>query len=307
MKSAICTLFEGNYHYGLGALANSLYHYGFRGTIWVGYRGSPPPWASPLVERNGFHEYSFSEGCSLIFVSLATSSHLTNYKPDFMLKVWRELCSDADALFYFDPDIVIKCRWSYYEEWVSRGVALCEDVNSPLLKNHPLRMAWREFYESHSFYLSSDIERYVNGGFIGVKKTNKDFLRSWLKVQKVMAPAIGGLNNTNIEDRTFLFNKTDQDALNIALMNTQLPTSLIGKEGMDFIFGGFTMSHAIGGGKPWVKRYWSDALLKRKSPRLSDNEYWKHTQYPIELYSRIALLGKRLDLGVGKLLSRVMS
>lgn len=307
MKASVCTLFEGDYHYGLGALVNSLYQNGYRGSVWVGYRGALPPWARPLNKKKGYKEYTFFENCSIRFVLVETDNHFTNYKPDFMLQLWNELCPDKDMLFYFDPDIVVKCRWSYYEEWAKYGVALCEDVNSPLPKSHPLRMAWREFYKSYNFILDSDVETYVNGGFIGVEKINKGFLHDWMKIQELMAPEVGGLRNTDVKDRTFLFNKTDQDALNIALMSTNLSSSLVGKEGMDFAQGGFTMSHAIGRGKPWKKKYWFDAIFRRKFPRLSDSEYWKYTQYPIKIYSCLELMIKYFDLNFAKLASRFIA
>jgi hypothetical protein len=315
MKSAICTLFEGDYHYGVGALTNSLYHHGFRGEIWVGYRGDLPPWAKNIKSKGRYEQYQVAEDCYLNFLKLKTNYHLTNYKPNFMLDLLSFFCSSSEAIFYFDPDIVIKCRWSFYEDWISHGVALCEDINSPVLKNHPFRMTWRKIFEPLGFDLDSNlaIETYVNGGFIGLKISDVDFLKRWLKIQDIMSPFIGGLekakvgadNKNLISDPTFAFNSTDQDALNITLMSYEEPTTIIGKEGMDFRHGGLTMSHAIGDNKPW-KRNMTLMSLKGKAPRLADKEYWKYTQSPIKLYSNLELNIQKIDFIFGKLLSRIL-
>ena len=42
MKTAMCPLFE-DYYCGASILAASLYQQGFRGDIWIGYRGTSPP------------------------------------------------------------------------------------------------------------------------------------------------------------------------------------------------------------------------------------------------------------------------
>src|SRR5690348_11876699 len=111
MSAIVCTLFEGAYHYGVGALANSLYAAGYRGSMWVGYRGALPPWARGAGQGRGCWEVP------------------------------------VDALFYFDPDITNRGPWRFYEEWVSHGVALCEDVYPVFPADHPWRAAWREFAE----------------------------------------------------------------------------------------------------------------------------------------------------------------
>ena len=123
MKVEACTLFEGDFHCGVAALANSLYFHGYRGTIWVGYRGDLPPWANLGAPEQG-GRYTAASDLTLAFVPLTTPLHFTHYKPDWMLSVFRELSPGCEALAYFDPDIVVKCRWSFYEDWLSRGLAL---------------------------------------------------------------------------------------------------------------------------------------------------------------------------------------
>ena len=149
MNSAVCTLFEGNYHYGVGALANSLYAQGFRGTIYAGYRGPLPPWVNGSKTTDGCTDFSPVEGLVLRFIPLSTKAHLTNFKPDFMLSLWQKQCPQAESIFYFDPDIVVICSWPFFERWVQAGVALCADINPSMPKNHPLRHAWNQFYQPH--------------------------------------------------------------------------------------------------------------------------------------------------------------
>jgi hypothetical protein len=75
---------------------------------------------------------------------------------------------------------------------------------------------------------------------------------------------------------------------------------------MDFIYGGFTMSHAVGAPKPWQKQVISQVLLKGKSPSIADKLYWQHAQIPIQLYSQQQLFWKKLDLLGGTAMSRLL-
>ena len=93
MKTAICTLFEGHYHFGVATLCNSLYKNGFRGTVYVGYRGDLPGWAlKGKHESIGKWNHTIIvkpiEGLNLVFLFLTTNYSLTNYKPDFILELW---------------------------------------------------------------------------------------------------------------------------------------------------------------------------------------------------------------------------
>jgi hypothetical protein len=303
MNSAICTLFEGHYHYGVGALANSLYKYGFRGTIYAGYRGKLPPWVIGGKEINGDTIFNAAEDLTLRFIPLRTSIHLTNYKPDFMLDVWNKLCPQAGSLFYFDPDITVKCRWTFLEEWVEAGVALCADVNGSMPPNHPIRHAWKQFYGPHGIKFYREPELYFNGGFVGVKREHVGFLHCWQRLQELMAPAIGGLQNVNIRDRTFLFFKTDQDALNVAAMAIEDPISPMGQEGMEFQPGGYVMSHAAGGVKPWKKKHVLSALTAVK-PSSADKIFWDNVALPIRVYPDAVVRTHKTMIRIASLIAR---
>ena len=305
MHSVICTLFEGDYHYGVGALVNSLCQHGFQGAVYAGYRGELPPWAKAAKRESRYSELSVAPGVSLRFVLLTTPAHFTNLKPDRMLSIWEVECPDADALFYFDPDILVECRWSFYEEWVGFGVAVCADVHPILPEDHPLRHAWRRYFEPLGvrFIRQQAIE--YNGGFVGVSRSCRGFLKTWQRIQELMAPAIGGLQNRVVKDRSFLFHLTDQDALNVATMACEEPVSPAGLEGMDYLHGGgfCIMSHAAGGVKPWNKKMlWS--ALRAIPPRRADKAFLRYASSPIQLYSKWRLGLKRLDLLAGSAIGR---
>jgi hypothetical protein len=306
MDSVICTLFERDYHYGVGALVNSLYRHGFRGTVYAGYRGDVPPWAAAARRESRYSELAVAPGLLLRFVPLSASAHLTNYKPDFMLSLWADYCPQAAALFYFDPDILLQCRWSFFEEWVRFGVAVCADINPLLPADHPLRHAWREYFEPHGFRFTQPQSIAFNAGFVGLSRRYGNFLQTWQRLQQLMEPAIDGLQNTFVQDRTFLFHWTDQDAFNVATMACAEPLSPAGLDGMDFMHGGgfCIMTHAAGGGvKPWKKKMlWS--ALRAIPPRRTDKAFWKNVNAPIRLYSPLRQAVKKLDLLAASALGR---
>lgn len=309
MSSAVCTLFEGNYHYGVGALANSLYGQGYRGTIYAGFRGKLPPWIAGAKTSNGYTEFSPVNGLVMRFIPLTTKIHLTNFKPDFMLSLWREHCPQAQSFFYFDPDITILCPWSFFEEWVRAGVTLCADVNPSMPKNHPIRHAWKQFYQPHGLAFRRELDLYFNGGFFGLKREQIEFLHCWQRLQELMTPEINGLQNVNVRDRTFLFHKTDQDAMNVAAMASESPISPMGQDGMDFQQGGggYVMSHALGWQKPWNKPFIRTLFVRGHSPSRADRIFFRSVNSPIRLYPQATLTRKRLLLWTASVLGRFIS
>jgi hypothetical protein len=308
MNSAVCTLFEGHYHYGVGALANSLYARGYRGVIYAGYRGELPPWAAGAKTVNGAAEFTAADGLVICFIPLATKIHLTNFKPDFMLSLWERHCPSAQSLFYFDPDITVIGRWPFFEEWVQGGVALCADVNPAMPPGHPLRNAWKQFYQPRGITFRREPDLYFNGGFVGLGRAHQEFLHCWQKLQELMTPEIGGLQNVNVRDRTYLFHKTDQDALNVCAMASESPISPLGQDGMDLQpgGGGYVMSHAVGGQKPWKKNFVGALLQRGWNPSRADHLFFRNVETPIRLYSSAALMARRSSLLMAGALGRFM-
>ena len=308
MNSAVCTLFEGDYHLGLGALANSLYANEFRGTIYAGYRGALPPWITNAKKIGEATEFSPADGLTLRFVPIAEKIHLTNFKPEFMLSLWEKHCPDVESFFYFDPDITVIGRWQFFEEWVLAGVAVCADFNESMPPNHPLRFAWKKFYTPHGITFRREPELYFNGGFFGLRRQQKEFLECWAKLQALMAPEIGGLQNVNVRDRTYLFHKTDQDALNVAAMASESPISPMGQDGMDLQQGGggYVMSHAVGGEKPWRKKFVWSLLKMGWAPSRADHYFFRNVESPIRLYPAGRLARKKLVLKIAAGLGRMI-
>ena len=305
MNSSVCTLFEGNYHYGVAALVNSLYTQGYRGQIYAGYRGELPFWSTGGITNSNLswpncYTLQVADGLELHFLPLDTHYHFTNYKPDFMLQLWSTLASEAEALYYFDPDITVTAPWSVFEEWVACGVALCEDVTSPKPMHHPIREAWRRYFSTKGFSLTFKEAFYANGGFIGVSKKNRNFLATWQALQEAMAPAIGGLGNSFfVTMQSALpfapFSIPDQDAMNAAVEAWDGPVSFVDKGGMAFISAASLMSHAIGKWKPWVRNSFARAIAG-EPPRRADRDYWRSANGPI--ISQSTQIIKRRLLGV---------
>ncbi|WP_128543335.1 hypothetical protein [Larkinella soli] len=317
MASTICTLFESHYHHGVAALTNSLYKNGYRGAIYAGYRGSLPAWASSSRADGSVHwpgatRLKVADGLDLHFLPLETDYHLTNYKPDFMLRLWDGPARDAGGMYYFDPDIVVTAPWHFFEEWISCGVALCEDVNSPLAQHHPRRVAWRRYFGKNDIKLDFKSPIYVNGGFTGLSRENCSFLKTWKQIQEVMAPQIGGLNRSSLTGTPLPagssgpfapFGKTDQDALNAAVEAWEGSLSFAGQDGMAFKYGTSLMPHALGQPKPWKKNFILSALDGRPAT-LADKAYWLNLDGPIRNYSPMQIKIRRFTILFAGLINR---
>lgn len=302
--SVICTLYEGNYHLGLGALLNSLHALGFRGHFFAGYRGELPPWAAGNVRRNGVGWLlSMSGESTLHFVPVETPTHFNNYKPHFLLELMEKHCPNENEFFFFDPDIVVKARWEFFEEWVSHGIALCEDVNHYLPRNHPIRLAWKKYAATCGLTARQELDKFYNGGFFGVRRDHRDFLKTWQQLFDCRAAEGIDLSKFELSGFESPYLVLDQDLMNLALMLVEHPISAVGPEGMDFKPGGYVMSHSAGATKSWRKHFVWEALNGR-APSRADKEFIRHTQSPIQIYSRPQLAMRQASLLVGSAIGR---
>lgn len=317
MKSVVCTLFEGRYHLGLAGLVNSLLACGFEGDVYAGYRGELPNWASnsepiSLDPFQGASCIKINESSNLFFIPLKTDYHFTNYKPDFMLELWDGPASSAEQMVYLDPDIVMNISWSNMDVWLNHGVALCEDINSPMGQFHPIRSQWREYFGKRNMALTFKSAQYANGGFVGLKKSNRKFLENWKTLQELMAESIGGLNRSSLtgqqlnEDSVGVFapfGKTDQDALNAAVEASDTSPSFAGKEAMGFIPGKAIFLHALGTPKPWDNKPIARALDGYR-PRAVDKDYWRYADGVLKPFSKSKVRRMKRDSKIAAFIGR---
>ncbi len=319
MNIKVCTLFEGRYHYGVAVLTNSLYKWGFRGEIHVGYRGNLPNWTSSREENKsidwgGVSTFEVLDGLTLNFLPLETDISLTNYKPNFMMDLLENETTTADGLLYFDPDIVNVTPINFFAEWIEYGIAMAADVNSPISRNHPRRMKWVEFYSKYSIDLNYESDIYVNGGFIGVAKKDIIFLNLWKKSQELMANEIGGLHKSIFSEKPKVvyggdfdaFSKTDQDALNVAMGIYGGKTCIVDRDAMGFSPGLEMFPHALGRQKPWDVKpllFW----LKGLKPRRVDKLFWEYAEGPIKPYNKFMVYQKQILIKVWSVLIRFYS
>jgi hypothetical protein len=307
-RTHVCTLFEGHYHHGVGSLINTLHAGGFDGSLWIGYRGKLPPWIDQLGEPDRDGGYRVGGLFRAVFLELDTPRHFTLYKPDFMLWLVENRCPDAGAMFYFDPDILTKAPWWFFEKWAGHGIALCEDVNSPMSLTSPVRAEWKAFLGDHGIALDPKDPIYVNGGFIGLRAQAFPFLAEWKRIQDLIEPHLPPFGSDRPEDRYNPFLKLDQDALNIAKDLTAFPCSISDKIGMDFSIGGTIMSHATGRPKPWEKNFLGYLLATGGRPTQPDRLYFERNRHPVDLYREapLRLAVKRVNLALTVALGRVL-
>lgn len=300
----VFTLFENDYHLGAGVLVNSLLRAGFRGSFVAGFRNEPPKWFGQAGR--------LAASCNFNFVPrrIETEGHLAQLKPSFAISLLQEF-PDVENFFYFDPDIVIRGPWEFFENWNQFGIALVEEiVTRGMSERHPQRLMWGEWAKTHGYSVTRSLNMYFNSGFFGFRQQHKSFLTQWDDIlQKCRNDGLvvntrgGHLKKYSSSKMSFLFNSWDQDAMNLALMLSEADITSMGPEAMDFIPSGKTMSHAVGASKPWNQNYVA-GCLQGKAIRMADRAYWEIADKPISVFSPRRVFQKRLAIKISSFLQR---
>jgi hypothetical protein len=305
--SVVCTLAEGSYFNGVAALTNSLVDAGFRGDVVVGYRGSKPAWLAQLKKDHANDVYVVTPQVHLKLVEIPGTWHLNNCKPHFIKQVLLEQSADADLVFYFDTDIVIKHSWDTFVGWARDGVLLVLDVaDSYMSPHHVFRRAWAALAAKQGLKCR-DFTGYVNGGCVGVHRAYAQFPVVWSALMEELER--DGANMKEMKNWTgkLAFSRMDQDVLNATIMATNTPIALLGSEAMGmFPWANMVMPHAMFQKKPWSRKYLLDAL-RGFPPDRTHLAYWQFVDGPIRPFSRLDLLGKRIRVRIARLIGLLHS
>jgi hypothetical protein len=302
-EAGICTLFEGDYHIGLAAFVNSLFHAEYVGPVWAGYRGALPPWLGQLQPTDDPRAYVVGGKIQLTLVPLETELHFTHYKSQFMLDLFAGPARDCGYLWYFDPDIFVRCKWSFFAEWQKHGVALCHDTTNHVLPaDAPMRHQWMRVAESIGLRNPRPLNYYFNGGLVGVSAAHRSFLDTWQCIEERVEKSGYDRKAFRVGERDLPFMQVDQDALNVAAMYSEHPLTTMGPEAMGLIPAGFTMFHAIGP-KPWRASFLRRAFAGIP-PTASDKFFFTQVSSPIRVYSPVQLCRRRFACLVAAFVGR---
>jgi hypothetical protein len=278
-EEVVCSLYEGDYHLGVAALINSVVRGGFRGLFWIGCRGALPPWTAQLKRRD---DGLFEVGDALLgFEDLKTDRHFGQYKSTFLSSIVDRGITNK-YLWYFDPDITVRCTWSFIQMWVRHGVSLCQDSNFGVMpSDHPHRSEWLKLARAAGWGEPVFLpDRYYNSGFVGMDIAHRAFLAKWIAAIQLAHSSGVAPNQFQKGNRERVFFTVDQDTMNIAVMYAGVPLSTMGPDAMGFVPGGFTMLHGVSKPKAWRKKFLLSAL-NGVPPSFSDKHFVASLDGPI--------------------------
>ena len=302
----VLTLCEGRYDLGVGTLVNSLVAVGFRGTVHVRHRGPQPRWMPPAPPGE---PYEVAEGVAVTARPTGTDRHLTNAKALELAALFAE--TEADALLYLDPDVVVQQDWDFFVDWTAGGIALCADSNPWFPASHPTRRAWLRLAAElgNEVVVDPPLDLYVNAGLVGVRRDHVGFLADWERytcafAARTPAGLSSGPEAAGGRGRWSPFQIVDQDALNLTAMKHSAQVSLLGPQGMGLGPGWSVVGHATGGPKPWDGGL-VRATLRGRPLRQVDADWLRHTAGPVPVLPPAARAARRAALAAAGVVARV--
>ncbi len=302
-KEIVVCLFDGEYHFGVAALANSLAKIKFEGLINAGYRGPLPDWINQL-EAIGDNYFYLTKEIVIHFKQVNTEMHLGYFKPYF-LKETIDTYTSTQKFYYFDADIIVNSPWSLYSNWLEKGACLCLDVSFHFLHHtHPWRKDWRRLAPVDE-KLFNNTNHYFNSGFMGVERESVALIDRWIYFTEKYIE-MGGNINCFVKD-TYSSFKGDQDLLNAAVtISSDIEISIMGKEAMGFTLPATIMIHAIGEDKPWNNWFLKQLIKSGRKPGFADQNFFSYCKYPINIFSPYNYRIKKLDLLSASFFGRIL-
>lgn len=270
----LTTLAEGDYFLGAAALLNSVVAHGtYVDKVVIGYRHGLPDWLPATTPSRNGRTFLTGSGLPVELVEMDGSLHMVHEKPRWFHHLTEVLEPTAEEFFFFDSDIVIKNRMSFFGEWVEEGVAVCGDVNYEFAPDHPIRRKWRRVGEAGGAPTINELGAYFNSGFLGWRREHAEFITDWNRAFDLLAPYSGDMTKFRVKNRSAMVLSTNQDSLNLALMITRVPYATLGPEAMAFDHGLQLMDHPLGP-KPWRRNFFRD-MLNGNTPRDGDVSFWR--------------------------------
>ena len=182
LTTVACTVYEGDYHYGVGALANSLYRQGYRGELVVGWRGRLPRWVQN-VDAAGIFQVTARLLDPLRRAGFRAARGAAQACPD--ARHLRSPGSARGACCFLRRRCDCPGTLGLPGAWARDAVALVIDPVFPTVAtHHPWRKAWRELAEVTTGDVR-DIDDYHGSAFIGVPRRYRALIDAWCNLTEL--------------------------------------------------------------------------------------------------------------------------
>ena len=299
----VVCLFDGEYHLGFAAFANSIAKANFKGLIHVGYRQTLPVWVSQLEKLDGNY-FLLTKEIYIQFQWINPDMHFGYFKPYFLRQTF-DTFKTCQKFYYFDVDILVIAPWHLFSTWLDKGICVCLDVSFPIVHhNHPWRKEWKRLMPEIQ-KSSCSIDYYFNSGFLGIERESFHLIDKWICFTKKYAETGGNIHH--FEKDAYRSFKGDQDLLNAAItVSPEVEISVWGLEGMGFNSPATIMLHAIDETKPWNKKFVKFLFQYGQKPSRVEKMFFDYCKYPINVFSRNKLSLRRLDLKIASFFGRLI-